>query len=173
MFRKTLIFLVEGQTEKKFLSEIKNKYIQSGKIEVWNVVEKVIPKSFIRNLNQNTTVVLVFDTDTNYIRTLQENINLLKKQKSAVKEIILISQIGNLEDELIFATNIRQIKELTKSKSNTDFKSDFISSKNVLKLLEDKEFGISKFWSRNASNDFNVYINKAHKIKLGFNNSVV
>lgn len=99
-------------------------------------------------------------------RILQNNIDLLKKQVSAVKEIILVPQIENLEDELKFSTSIKNIKELTRSKSNSDFKSDFIYSSNVPQLLENKAFDIKKLWSRNANNSFKNYKNQGDKIKL-------
>ena len=71
------------------------------------------------SLKMGTSVVLVFDTDTGNIDILRENIQFLRKEQN-IKEVICITQVKNLEDELIRSCDIRQIKELTGSKSNKE-----------------------------------------------------
>ena len=73
--------------------------------------------------------------------------------------------IKNLEDELIYSTNITKIIDLLESKSKKDFKNDFNNCKNLIKKLEDKEFKISKIWSREAVDIFKKYKNESTKIK--------
>ena len=64
--RKNRIFyyIVEGENEKKFIEIIKEKeYIPSGKIRVFNVIQNKISTTFLRTLDSNTIVILVYDTD--------------------------------------------------------------------------------------------------------------
>ncbi|MBR8734998.1 hypothetical protein IX329_002615 [Fusobacterium necrophorum] len=48
---------------------------------------------------------------------------------------------------------------------NKDFKRDFLSCNNLMKKLEEKEFEVSKLWSREATDIFKKYKNEAIKIK--------
>ena len=69
-----------------------------------------------RTLERETTVVLVFDTDVEKVNILDENIKIIKNSNN-VRDIICIPQIKNLEDELIYSTNITKIIDLLESKS--------------------------------------------------------
>ncbi len=44
-----------------------------------------------------------------------------------VKEVICITQVKNLEDELLRSCDVKQIKELTGSKSNSNYKRDMLN----------------------------------------------
>ncbi|WP_067139494.1 hypothetical protein [Oceanivirga salmonicida] len=88
----------------------------------------------------------------------------LKKSKN-VNDIIAITQVKYFEDEIVYSTNINNIKDLLNSKSNKDFKKDFIKCNNVLTKLKDKDFSIIKFWSREDSY-FAKYKNRAEEIKI-------
>ena len=46
-----------------------------------------------------------------------------------MSDVICITQVHNLEDELKRSCNIRQIKDLLGSKSNSEFKHDLIKAK--------------------------------------------
>lgn len=104
------------------------------------------------------------DLDLYKADILDENIKIIKNSNN-VRDIICIPQIKNLEDELIYSTNITKIIDLLESKSKKDFKNDFNNCKNLIKKLEDKEFKISKIWSREAVDIFKKYKNEAIKIK--------
>ena len=95
---------------------------------------------------------------------MDKNIEIFKNN-DRIKEVILIPQAKNLEDELIYSTKIKKIKDLLESKSDKDFKRDFISCNNLMKKLEEKEFEISKLWSRNAVDIYEKYKNDSEKIK--------
>ncbi len=164
-----LVYIVEGETEKKLIQSIKNEFIFPGKIYVRNLVQVKSIETLVRLIQNNSYVVIVFDTDINEIKAvenLSKNIKLLKKLKN-VKEIILIPQRLNLEDELIFSSSIIKIKEFTKSKSNTEFKKDFltITDLNVLKRIREINFDIDKFWNRNADNLYDRFENESRLIK--------
>lgn len=97
-------------------------------------------------IKSGTTIVLVFDTDVGDSKILNENIRFLEKQ-STIKKVLCITQVKNLEDEFKRSCNIKQIKELTGSKSNKDFKTDLIKEKicpksYLPKTLIFKNFGI-------------------------------
>lgn len=159
-----LHYFVEGETERKLIETIKNKYLYSGKIKIINTIQNKVPNSILRTLERETVVVLVFDTDVEKIDILDENIRLIMSSNN-VKDVICILQIKNLEDELIYSTNINKIVDLLESKSKKDFKNDFNNSKNLLKKLEEKEFKISKLWSRNALDIYKKYKNSSEVIK--------
>lgn len=159
-----LHYFVEGETERKLIETIKNKYLYSGKIKIINTIQNKVPNSILRTLERETVVVLVFDTDMEKIDILDENIRLIMSSNN-VKDVICIPQIKNLEDELIYSTNINKIVDLLESKSKKDFKNDFNNCKNLMKKLENKEFKISKLWSRNAVDIYKKYKNDSEVIK--------
>ena len=159
-----LHYFVEGENERKLIETIKNKYLYSGKIKIINTIQNKVSNSILRTLERETVVVLVFDTDVEKIDILDENIKLIMSSNN-VKDVICIPQIKNLEDELIYSTNINKIVDLLESKSKTNFKNDFNNCKNLMKKLEDKEFKISKLWSRNAVDIYKKYKNDSEVIK--------
>ena len=128
------------------------------------MIERELNLAYIRMLKPKTKVVLVFDTDTGNDKILARNISFLKSC-SVVSEVLLVCQVYKLEDELCRSCNIAQIKELTASKSNSDFKSDFIKCKNVGETLKKHGFDISKMWNKAPKGVFEKYKNDAEKIK--------
>ncbi|MDO4303130.1 MAG: hypothetical protein Q4D94_04390 [Bacillota bacterium] len=83
-----------------------------------------------------------------------------------VKKVICIPQVNNLEDELLRSCDIRQIKELTNSKSNRDYKHDLIMEKNLKEKLLQSQFDLKKFWSENPGNQYSSIKNGAEEIKI-------
>lgn len=116
-------------------------------------------------LKKPTTVVFVFDTDTGKIDTLKNNIEMVKKCAN-VDGVICVIQNRNLEDELLRACSIRQIKELTNSISNSGYKHDLIAMNNLASKLEEKNFSIDKMWMMQPPSEYNGIKNEAEKIKL-------
>ena len=83
-------YYVEGETEKVFIEQIKNKYVLSGKIDVLNILQNEIKNSRLMNIKPDTTIVLIFDTDVEeegLLKKLENNIKILRGSKR-VKEII-------------------------------------------------------------------------------------
>lgn len=168
MSNKNYQYFVEGETEICLINAIKHKYIKSGRVNKINLLEKEISTSFIRTIKPYTFLIIIFDTDVEdekFVERLKYNIRKLKNA-SHVKDIILIPQVNNFEDEIIYATNIKELKELLSSKSNKDFKRDFCRCKNIDNYLEKRSFDIEKFWSRKASNIYSEFENNGEKIKL-------
>jgi len=129
-------YYVEGQDEEKLIQVLKTelRLIEPGKVEKFNVVSEELTKLRIMSLKMGTIVVLVFDTDAGNINTLKKNIKFLKEQK-AIKNVLCITQVKNLEDELKRSCDIKDVKELTGSKSNSDFKHDIRKEKQFGKKL--------------------------------------
>ena len=147
-------YYVEGENERvlvEILSKCKDEkfnVIRPGKIDVFNVVEREI-----KSTHMNTVVVLVFDTDTKNRAILDKNTKFLEKHKK-IKEVILIPQVYNLEDELIRSCNIKNILQLLGSKSKKEFKSDFNKVNNLNEYLIKAEFAFDKLWRKNTDGIF-------------------
>ena len=105
------------------------------------------------NLKDNTVVVLVFDTDTKSRAILDKNTKFLEKHKK-IKDVILIPQVYNLEDELIRSCNIKNILQLLGSKSKKEFKSDFNKVNNLNEHLIKAGFTFNKLWRKNTNGVF-------------------
>ncbi|MFV0527491.1 MAG: hypothetical protein ACK5MN_02050 [Lachnospiraceae bacterium] len=167
MGNKYYQYYVEGETEKKLLSILKTDFecIIPGKVEKLNLVNTPLRKNRIAVLKKPTIVIIVFDTDTGNSDLLDKNIAFLKKQRN-ISDIICISQVNNLEDELTRSCQIKEVRELTGSKSNSDFKRDMIQQSNFGKKLIENGFNIEKFWNRPATNGFAHITNEAIKVKL-------
>ena len=107
------------------------------------------------NIKPNTTVILVFDTDVeeeSLLKRLSHNIKILKNSKR-VKEIIIIPQVSNFEDELVYATDIKSIEQFFPKCTKKEFKSKFIKLPDIRKQLEKHNFSIKKLWSRSVDKD--------------------
>ena len=143
-------YYVEGENEKKLVEVLSKEFnfIKAGKVEVLNVVEKPIEDTHRRNFKKNHVIILVFDTDTNNIETLEYNIKYLKDcvKSKEIKDVVLIPQVRNIEEELVRSCNISDIKDLLKSKSKEEFKTDFNKATNLKSCLTKKGFDFKKLW---------------------------
>ena len=159
-------YFVEGESEQVLINTLKTELglIVPGKVEILNVVQKKINKNWLRTMKPRTTVILVYDTDIEKADTLEKNIELLK-QCAAVKEVWCIPQVKNLEEELVRACNIKNVKELTGTKTIQDHKKAFINSSNQSHMLKRNGFDIKKLWSKVPDNAFAQFGNDSEKIK--------
>ena len=81
----SIIYIVEGETEKKLIASIKNSYIYSGRIYVRNLVQNDAISTLSRLIKPNSIIIIVFDTDVNdeeSINKLGKNIRELRKHKN-------------------------------------------------------------------------------------------
>lgn len=159
-------YFVEGDTEKKLLNELKKEgnMVIPGPIRVLNVVQERMSSAMLASIPSNTTAILVFDTDTKRIDILKENLEKLERNKS-VTETWCVMQVENLEDELIRSTDIKTIRELTDSKSNTEFKRDIIREKNLMSKLRNHNFDLTKMWVTEPPKEYEGIENDGDKIK--------
>ncbi len=164
---KYVQYYVEGDDELKLINTLKKDLavILPGKVHKLNVVERIIPDARLMTIPPQTIVVLVFDTDTNQVNILNRNIEKLNKC-SYVSKVVTIPQINNLEDELICSCDIRQIKDLLGSKSNSEFKSDLIRVTNLANKLLAHHFDIKKFWNGTPKSPYQDIENLSHCVKL-------
>lgn len=145
-------YFVEGQYEEVIVRSLINdfQYLKPGRIKVLNITQKKFPRSLMTSLKPGTSVVFIFDTDAGNPALVKENIKAIQSSTYGV-EIVVIPQCRNLEDELIYACGIREIKEITKSRSNSDFKTDLLHSRNVGQLLRNCGFDFSRLWNRTVA----------------------
>lgn len=164
---KNYQYYVEGEDEEKIVKVLKTelRLIEPGKIEKINVVSEQFTNLRVMSLKMGTVVVLVFDTDAGNIDILKKNIEFLKKQKS-IKKVLCITQVKCLEDELKRSCNIKDVKELTGSKSNSDFKHDMRKEKAFGKKLEKKGFDMKKFWIQTDNGIYKEIQNNSNEIKI-------
>ncbi len=167
MRSKFIQYYVEGEDEERLLHVLKAdlQVIRPGKVQKLNVVECELTNARLMTLRPGTMIVLVFDTDTGYIDVLNKNLEKLKNC-SSVSEIVTIPQVPNLEGELMRSCCIKNVTELTGSKSRKDFKADFIRTKNLAGKLTEHQFDIRQFWCRQPENPYHNIVNQAEKIKL-------
>ena len=160
------VYLVEGECEEKLLRVFRERggMITDGKVMVFNAANRKLVPARINNFPRDTIWILIFDTDRGSTDILRGNISLLKK--SGAREVWCIPQVTNLEDELKRATDVKEIKELTGSKSNADYKRDFINDKSLLKHLSAHRFDFDKFWETKDDGRFSSIGNDSGKIKL-------
>ena len=159
-------FFVEGEGERAIINTLKTDFqcIQAGKVDVFNVIQNKLNKNILMKLKPGTIVILVFDTDKDETDILDYNLHFLKKQ-SNVKKVIIIPEVKNLEDELVRSCNIANVKELMKSKSNSEYKSDLAKCKNLKQVLINHHFDINSFWNQNPKGAFTKYKNDSKLIK--------
>lgn len=166
MKNKCFLYFVEGDDEKKLINTLKNPLglIQAGKVQKLNVVENKISLNVLRTLKRGTVVILVFDTDTNNVDILNQNIKTLH-DSNFVSKVITVPQVKNLEDELVRACDIKSITKLLNSRSKKDFKSDLIRVSNLDIKLKEHDFDIRLFWNKNPDGSFRHIHNDSNEIK--------
>ena len=104
------------------------------------------------------------DTDTGIVEILKRNLEILKKYPR-VKETWCVMQVHNLEDEIKRSTDVKEIKDLLGSKSNKEYKHDFIIEKNLYDKLKRHLFDFERIWVTSPDNAFSVIKNCGEKIK--------
>ena len=159
-------YFVEGQCEEKLVNALKKEpcLILPGRCKVLNPVnEKLSPNDFI-SIPLGSIIVLVFDTDVADIDILDRNLKMIQKYAPRC-ETILVPQVKNIEDELLRATIVKNVEDLTKSRSLSNFKSDFCALKNCRAVLEKQELSMQKLWSMDPDGAFEKYPQESGKIK--------
>lgn len=155
------VYLVEGQDEEHFIKLLKeNDLIVNGKVYVKNLIQERISNVFLTRYKKNVIFILVYDTDVDKLDIFDANV---KKLNNIAKKMYHIQQVENLEDELLRSTKAKQVKEITKSKSNTNYKTDFRKIK--FSSLTDADFDIDLLWSCRPTNSFSKYLQNSNKIK--------
>lgn len=167
MKSKFVQYYVEGEDEQKLVNTLKTKLgvIRPGKVQKLNAVNQEITNMHLRTLSRGTMVVLVFDTDAGNVDILKKNVKTLS-ECSAVSEVVLIPQVGNLEEELVRSCNIKKIEELLNSKSRSGFKGDLLHISNLDKKLLEHEFDIRLFWNGVPTAPYQNIANQSARVKI-------
>ena len=152
---KHCYYFVEGECEEALINALKREpcQIMPGRVKVWNVIDKILPDSILRTIQPGSIVVFMFDTDVQQTGNLEKNIQKLKKYAGKVV-VVFLPQVMNLEDELKRCTDVKNITELTKSKSKSDFKRDFCHLKDCRQALIIHKFDIGKMWTQPLPGEF-------------------
>lgn len=171
-------FLVEGKTERALLKALQSKIkvsdnsfpkIVSGKTNIFNLwtTNAAGLKTLI---NKNELIVAIFDTDTINSTNLNRFISNIVLLSKHCREIILVQQNLNLEDELVNATCLLNLKELYGlfNSNKTNFKNDFLKEKNLVRKLCSKNFEVSLLWNSKKifSNQLKT-VKGINKVNLG------
>lgn len=161
------IYFVEGQCEEVLLNALKEHpaKIMPGKVKVFNVIQNLIPRSILVAISQRTTVVFAFDTDVPITDNLKKNIEQIKKYCQTVK-IVYLPQVLRLEDELVRCTDINRISELTRSRTESEFKRDFCKLSNCRDILEHHHMNVSQMWTQTVPEEFDFIEVNSNKIKI-------
>ena len=159
-------YFVEGDDEKRLIEVLKTdmRLIQPGKIQVVNVVQEKLTDLKLRVLPEGVILVFVFDTDAGSPEILNENIKKAK-QSSHVKAVYCITQVKNIEDEIIRSTNIKRIEEFLGSRSKADFKRDFIRERNLKQKLIAHDFELNKLWCKEPLTPYDKIKNESYIVK--------
>ena len=165
MKHKTYCYFVEGQDEKKIIDTLKTdlRLIQPGKVQIINPVQDKIAASRLLPLKPGTTVILVFDTDTDNSQILKTNIEFISSRTNILK-VLCVTQVKNLEDEILRSCTIKHIQDLTNSKSDKEYKADLIHITNLAKRLVECGFKPEMFWAREPRDAFSDIKNDAQYI---------
>jgi hypothetical protein len=157
---KKYLYFVEGDCEQQFINALKEQpsRIVSGKVKKYNVIQKMIPKSQLLSIQPGTTVVFIFDTDIKNTEILDRNIQMVKKCCGRI-QLVFLMQVLQFEDEIVRGTDIKKVQDLTKSKSNSNFKTDFCRMKTAdcRRLLERHHLDLGKIWITKPSKEFKKY----------------
>lgn len=167
---KRCYYFVEGECEETLINSLKKDpaKIIPGRVKVWNVIDKALPDSILRTIQPGSIVVFVFDTDVQRTGNLLKNVQQVKRYAGKVI-LVILPQVMNLEDELIRCTDVKNITELTKSKSRSDFKRDFCQHTDCRQALSMHKFDIGKIWTQPLPDGFDifaVYANNRNQIMV-------
>ena len=154
---KSTLYFVEGRCEEVLVRALIKDFhlLPSGRIKILNITQNRFPRSLLFSLKPNTSITFIFDTDAGKPQLVKETIATIESSTYGV-EIITVPQCRNLEEELLYTCDIREIKQITKSKSNSDFKPDFIHASNIKQLLESCHFDFERLWSREATKEWEM-----------------
>ena len=166
---KKCVYVVEGECENQLINALKiePRLVIPGKVKVFNVIKNEIPRREVNMIQSGTIVVFVFDTDVKKTDILLKNITYVKKYVSQVK-IVLLAQVLNFEDEIARATDVKEAKEITKSRSVRNFKTDFckLKTEECRNALNRHNIDIEVLWSKIPPDCFSFIEQNGKIIKL-------
>lgn len=109
--------------------------------------------------------VFVFDTDVPITEKLKQNIARVEKYCKQSK-LIFLPQVRNLEDELVRCTDVAKVTDLTRSKSISNFKTDFCKMSNRRVALTKHQLNVLRLWTTNPPEPFTFIPQNSNAIKV-------
>lgn len=75
------VYYVEGECERQLINSLKEQpgMVVPGKVKVYNVIQKLIPKSQLLTIQKDSFVVFLIDTDVDETKYLSQNIDRIRK----------------------------------------------------------------------------------------------
>ena len=169
MANRKCIYLTEGECEAKLVRALQElpTLVRHGKVKRFNVIQNVLPASILMTFDPGSTVILVFDTDTEFTERLKMNLDKLTKQCAKV-EVLTIAQVHNFEDELERATDVTKAQELTQRGSVSEFKSavNRINAAQFRRTLENHHLNMSKLWCKKPPQAFGFLSQDSDLVKI-------
>lgn len=138
-------YLVEGENEQAIINAIKGEFIISGKVDVFNCLEKNVSLK-IRTIKAPECIIVI---DIDVLSKAHKDClitNANKLQKSG-KKVTIISQNRNLEEELIRASNLDGILNMYNVDTIEKHKSKLNKDRDVRSTLSKIDFDYSLFWN--------------------------
>lgn len=163
---RRIVYLVEGDTEKKLVEALKTgmQKIYPGRVLKCNVTQERLKQGMFMAYGEKVSFAFIFDTDAGSSERLYENLRLIRSLPN-YSGVICIPQVKNFEDELKYACNVKDVRILTNSRSTADFKRDFLRLKDISQTLFSNGFDILRMWCREPVGDYAGIKNEAYKIK--------
>lgn len=163
------MYYVEGQCEEQLINALKTepRRLTPGKVKVHNIILEEIPRREVNMINPGTTVVFVYDTDVEKTDVLKKNIEHVMKYATQTK-IVHLAQVRVFEDEIARSTDVKKAQELTRSKSVSDFKTDFCRMKiqDCRNALERHHLDVFMLWNRKPPKAFGFVKQGGDTVKL-------
>ena len=157
MANRKCIYLTEGECEAKLVRALQEApaLVRAGKVKRFNVIQNELPASILMTFDPGSTVILIFDTDTDFTEHLKVNLDNLRKQCAKV-EVLTVAQVHSFEEELEHATDVTKAQDLTQSESVSEFKSavNRMNTTQFRRTLENHHLDISKLWSKRPPKAF-------------------
>lgn len=133
MKENRVVYLVEGETEKKFIkSKLRNArnkkgVIYNGSVHLFNPYQDKSINKVRRHLGRNKTTILVIDTDLRPNNKYYENLECLIRESKTVK---ILKQKENFEDEMsyIIGHNTRVLFESFQASSKSEFTRNYLAT---------------------------------------------
>lgn len=163
------IYFVEGECERTFVNAMKipPSGLIPGKVKICNVAQDIIPKSYLMAIQPGTIVALIFDTDKGGAGVLGRNIQRIKKYCINVT-IVTMAQVDRFEHEIERGTDVKSAHELTKSRSEKNFKSSMSQMKPVdcRNLLERHKIDLGNMWVTMPPAPFSDFVQNGYRVKV-------
>ena len=159
-------YFVEGECEEKLINTYKTipyQYFQSGKVEVYNFINKEFTNQRLLALSNKAIIILVYDIDIENMKVFELNV---KKLINAGFKVYHIQSIKNFEDEILYSTKLKKINDMFKTENYDEFKHMFINHNRIDVKLDKSHFNIDKIWSRLNNNEPFKKYSKQESINL-------